>query len=311
MQKHTAVMGSRPRPEDPPLPQGGPAPRPGGSCRSTPGQSGPLGRVSCPPRRVSGQRRARGAPHPASPHPARAPQSAPGAARAILAAPAATSARAESRRRGRGPDPLAPRLPCPPPAGRSRPHPPCPSGASRRRRLSPAPPPIPARREGKGGGRGRLPPPHSHPPGLSRPPPPARGMLGLGVQPALGSRGTPQPGLPLPETARAPRDCGLRSSRGFGRREGGLYRAEEDRGRWEISNPRRPGYRRMKQSMWGVRCPGPGLTTWIPREMQACPGCPSVAAVASCGRTQAEEEPPAREPHPGYRSHSRSQRAVT
>lgn len=157
-----------------------------------PGWTGPVwaaGPSQPPARKGFRQQGARGAPHPARPHPARAPQSAPGAARAMLAAPAAASARAESCRRWRRPDPLAPRLPRPPAAGQSRPCRLCPRGASyRRRRLSPAPPPTPARLEGKGGGRGRLPPPHSHPLRLS-PPSSTRnraGMLGYGVQPALG-----------------------------------------------------------------------------------------------------------------------------
>lgn len=155
-----------------------------------PGWTGPVwaaGPSQLPAPKGFGQQGARGAPHPARPHPARAPQSAPGAARAMLAAPAAASARAESRRRWRRPDPLAPRLPRLSAAGQSRPCRLCPPGASRRRRLSPAPPPTPARLEGKGGGRGQLPPPHSHPPRLS-PPSSTRtrvGMLGYGVQPAL------------------------------------------------------------------------------------------------------------------------------
>lgn len=164
---------------------GSPVPRPGGSCRGGQGQSGPLGRASCPRRGGSEQLGARGAPHFARPHPARAPQSARGAARAMLADPAAASARAESRRRR--PDPLAPRLPRPPAAGQSRPCWPCPTRASRGR-LSPAPPPTPARLEGKGGGEGgRLPPPHSHPLGLSPTSSShsSAGMLGCGVQPAL------------------------------------------------------------------------------------------------------------------------------
>lgn len=176
--KQKARMGTEAKARGPPPAWGSPVPRPGGSCRGAPGRSGPLGRASCPRRGVLGKRGARGAPHPARPHPARAPQSAPGAARAMLAAPAAASARAENRRhhRRRRPDPLAPRLPRAPVAGHSRPRRPCPTGASRRRRhLGPVPPPTPAQLEGKGGGKGGgCPLPIHILRGSPPPPPPAR-----------------------------------------------------------------------------------------------------------------------------------------
>lgn len=153
VQKQKAGIGIEANASGPAPAWGSPAPLPGGSCRDGPGRSGPLGQASCPRREGSEQRGARGVPHPAHPHPARAPQSAPGAARAMLAAPATASTRAESRRRRRRrPDPLALPLPGSPAAGQSRPCRPCPTRASRR--LSPAPPPTPARLEGKGGGKG-------------------------------------------------------------------------------------------------------------------------------------------------------------
>lgn len=106
-----------------------------------------------------GQHGARGAPHPSLSHPARAPQSALGAARAMPAAPAAASARAESCRRRRRrlprPDPLASRLSRSPALGQSRPCLALPSrSAVAAASARPLPPPLPSKREGWGKGAG-------------------------------------------------------------------------------------------------------------------------------------------------------------
>lgn len=287
-------MGTEAKTSGPPPPWGNPELLPRGSCRGGPGRSGPRP-SQLPARKGFGEQGARGAPHPARPHPARAPQSAPGAARAILAAPAAASARAESRRRWWRPDPLAPRLPRPPAAGQSRPCRLCPPGASSRRRLSPAPPPTPARLEGKGGGRGRLPPPHSHPLRLSPTllHPHARRHAGIWSAAGAGlPRGAPHPGLQLPiDSAHALGIVGFVVRPGPG---GSLPRRRWGRGGggWEISMPRRLGSRCLKQREVGSAVARPRVEYLDSQGDANCrPGCLSDAAVASCGRARLKGKP--------------------
>lgn len=101
------------------------------------------------------------------------------------------------------------------------------------------------------------------------------------------ARGVPHPELLLPEdSARALGIVGFVVRPGL---RGSI--AQEGWGDGKCSFPEGRPPSSLKHRMWHLRCPGPGLNTWISREVQTSPGCLSDAAVASCSQARLEEKP--------------------